>query len=203
MCIRVGCSRPGVSESAHGASRHWADSSTSSIRRLCRSNPSWYRLGVRSAPLRRCQRAQRGKPAWGPWHMLALPHTSPSEHVVLENKNAHSVSVVGMQLQSLGRRPWPLQSFEVLYTAASTKDRKNWRLQKIIGVVAVGRVLRNRLLDTVLYVAAVTGCGRHLHRARAIHQCAVLLYPEPAIKYHQGPATGSSHTLCRACHVVH
>ena len=43
-----------------------------------------------------------------------------------------------------------------------------------IGVVAVGRALRNQLVGMVLYIVAIACCGRHLHRALAIHQCAVL-----------------------------
>ena len=68
-------------------------------------------------------------------------------------------------------------------------------------VVAVGRVMRSRPLDPVLFVAIADG-GHHLHRALAIHRCVDLLYPGPAITSHQGPATGGSHTLCEACHVV-
>ena len=64
----------------------------------------------------------------------------------------------------------------------------------------LGRVVHNRPLDPVLFVA-IAGGGRHLHRALAIPRCAVL-FPGPAITSHQGPATGGSHTLCEACHVV-
>ena len=109
------------------------DSSSSSIRRLCRNTPSGglvgaAPLGVASvyghSPFAAASVARRGKPAWGPSHMLVFPHTSPSEHVVLGNKCAHRCPCHAA-LRALDAVRCPLRSSEVLCSAACAKDRKN------------------------------------------------------------------------------
>ena len=85
--------------------------------RLCRNTPSGWLVGA--APLGvasvyghspfGADSAPSGEHPHGvhdrPSHMLALPHTSPLEHVVLENKYANSVLAVGMQLDGLWKAP--------------------------------------------------------------------------------------------------
>ena len=88
------------------------DSSTSSIRRLCRNTPSGglvgaAPLGVASvyghSPFGAASVARRGKPAWGPSHMLVFPYTPPSERIELEIKCAHIVPWLICSLKALER----------------------------------------------------------------------------------------------------
>ena len=62
------------------------DSSTSSISHLCQNTPSGGLVGVTPlgvalvyghSPFGAASVARRGKPVWGPSHMLIFPHTSP------------------------------------------------------------------------------------------------------------------------------
>ena len=80
-----------------------------------------------------------------------------------------------MQLESLGAaQSLPSGAWRFCTRRQPQKTGKLVTL-KITGGDAVAEVLRNRLLSTDLYIVAVPGVGHHLHRARAIHQCTVLL----------------------------
>ena len=132
--------------------------------------------------------ARRGKPAWYPSHMLVFPHTPPSEHVVLGNKCAHRFPCHAA-LRAFGRCPFPPSELGVSVLSCMCK-----RLEKL--VTRINNRSRCRRQShaqltprTVLYIVAVAGGGRHLHRAQAIHQCTVLLYqkevnccPSPAVR---------------------
>ena len=76
-------------------------------------------------------------------HMLALPHTSPSEHEVLITV-APIVVLAVVMLRAFGRHPEPLRILEVLCSAACAKDWEE-KISNSKGkrVVAVGRVVHN------------------------------------------------------------
>ena len=65
----------------------------------------------------------------GPSHMLALPHTSPSEHEVRITVAPIVVLVVAM-LRAFGRHPEPLRILEVLCSSASAKGLEKLVTQK-------------------------------------------------------------------------
>ena len=144
--------------------------------------------------------ARRGKPAWGPSHILALPHTSPSKHSVLETSTPIVSLWLACSFIAFGslRIPFGAWRFCAQLHPEKTGKISNSKNNR-------SRCRRQSLAQLTPRYGLVRRCRcrrRPPSSSCAIHQCAVLLYPVPAVTSHQDPATGGSHTLCEACHVV-
>ena len=126
---------------------------------------------------------------------IVLPHTPPSEMVVLDQVWV-GVLWYSCSLKALDA-PVHLQSSAVLCTAASTKTGTDRNIccscRFHAQLTPLYCLVRQNLPGQV---AAATFVARERLVVGGLDESG------PAITSHQGPATGGSHTICEACHVV-
>ncbi len=103
------------------------------------------------------------------------------------------LSLVLLQLECRRLARAPLRSSMVLRAAASMDEEKCCRRWRHAQLTPMYGLVRHNLHEQVA-AATFVACERLI--------VGGLDFPVPAITSHQGPATGGSHTLCEAFHVV-